>query len=464
MTRKRIHFMGIGGIGQSGIARILNAQGWQVSGCDRKQTHMTQQLESEGIRIYIGHDPSHCDMADVMVYTAAVPIDHPELEAARQQGLEVIRRSEALARVMTERRGLAITGAHGKTTTTTMVTSILEAAGMDPQAIIGGEVARYGGNVRLGQGKYVVAEACEAYSSFLDLHPYAAIVTNADPDHLDHYKTPERMWDAYKQFLSQVDPNGVVVICADDPRCEMLSEASRARVVTVGRDRGDYRIVLNSTAPVSFRLGRGEVDLGSFDVQALGAHIAVDAGLAAVLALELGVSVNSIYEGLRHFPGVARRMEWIGSVDDIRIVDDYAHHPAEVAVTLSALRATLDGRLVVAFQPHLYSRTRDFMAQFAEALSQGPDVLVITEIYPAREEPISGIDAAALADAVRSAAPQLTVYTAPDVESTAHVLSQLVNPGDTVLTMGAGELDQAARRLLSILAERAGSVRGNDRI
>ncbi len=462
MTR-RVHFLGIGGIGQSGIARVLNAQGWQVSGCDRKPTPLIRQLEAEGIQVLIGHDASHGELADVMVYTAAVPADHPELAEARRRGLEVIRRSEALARVMTDRIGLAVTGAHGKTTTTTMVASILEAAALDPQAIIGGEVARYGGNVRLGHGRHIVVEACEAYSSFLDLHPYAAIVTNADPDHLDHYGTPERMWDAYRQFLSQVDPNGVVVMYADDPQADSLASASRARVVSVGQYKGEYRVEVDTQAPVAFRLLKDGELVGCFAVEALGAHIAVDAGLAAVLALELGVPVSAVADGLQGFPGVARRMEWIGSVEAIRILDDYAHHPIEVAATLRALRASIQGRLVVAFQPHLYSRTRDFMQQFAEALAADPDVLVITEIYPAREEPIPGVDAAALARAVRRVAPMLPVYTAPDIDTTACMVSQLVQPGDTVLTMGAGELDQAARRLLAILAERARTTRGDER-
>lgn len=450
MNRLRVHFAGIGGIGMSAIAQVLHRRGWQVTGCDLKPSSITQKLQEQGIPVWLGHDPAHVQGCDVLVYTAAVHEDNPELIAARGAGIRVLRRSQALGMLLEGHKGIAITGTHGKTTTTAMVASVLETAGADPQVLIGGEVRRYGGNVRLGQGEYVVVEACEAYDSFLDLYPYAAVITNVEAEHLDYYQTEERMLESYRRFVSQVRPEGFVLTWADDPRSLQICERAVAKVVTFGRsDRADYRAVPGDTEGMFVLQAHGE-PLGAIRLRVPGAHNMLNAVAAAGAGLELGLPFDVVRGGLESFEGVQRRLEFIGQAKGVEIYDDYGHHPTEIEATLRTLRPRVQKRLVVAFQPHLYSRTRDFLHRFADVLAEGSDVLVLVEIYPAREEPLPGISSARLADEVRRRRPDMPVALADTPEQAAEVLLRTVQEGDTVLTLGAGELDRTARLLLQL--------------
>jgi UDP-N-acetylmuramate--alanine ligase len=451
MSGRRAHFAGIGGIGMSGIAQVLHQRGWQVSGCDLKATALTQKLQAQGIRVWIGHSPSHVLECDVFIHTAAVHEDNPELMAARRAGVEVLRRSEALGMLLEGYKGIAVTGTHGKTTTTAMLAFILEAAGTDPQVLIGGEVRRYGGNVRLGQGEFVVVEACEAYDSFLDLHPYAAVITNAEAEHLDYYHTEQRMLESYRRFVAQVSPAGFVITWADDPRSMSICHRAKARVLTYGvQAEADYRAIAGSE-PASFHLSVRGRSVGQIRLQVPGAHNVLNATAAAAAGLELGLPFEAVRTGLERFEGVQRRLEFIGRASGVEVFDDYGHHPTEIEATIGTLRNRIRGRLVVAFQPHLYSRTRDFLQQFAQVLAAGCDELVLVDIYPAREEPIPGISSARLADEVRRRNPLLPVSLADTPESAVDVLQQVIQAGDTVLTLGAGELDRTARLLMQRL-------------
>lgn len=451
MNGPRVHFAGIGGIGMSGIAQVLHRRGWQVTGCDLKPSSITEKLQEQGIPVWFGHDPAHVQGCDLLVYTAAVHEDNPELVAARGAGIRVLRRSQALGMLLEGHKGIAITGTHGKTTTTAMVASVLEAAAADPQVLIGGEVRRYGGNVRLGRGEYVVVEACEAYDSFLDLYPYAAVITNVEAEHLDYYQTEERMLESYRRFVSQVRAEGFVLTWADDPRTLQICEKAVAKVVTFGRgDRADYRAVPGDTEGMFIVQAHGE-SLGAIRLRVPGAHNVLNAVAAAGAGLELGLPFDVVRRGLEGFEGVQRRLEFIGQAKGIEIYDDYGHHPTEIEATLRTLRPRVKKRLVVAFQPHLYSRTRDFLHPFADVLAEGCDVLVLVEIYPAREEPIPGISSTRLADEVRRRRPDMPVALADTPEQAAEVLLHTVQEGDTVLTLGAGELDRTARLLLQQL-------------
>jgi len=454
MSGYRVHFAGIGGIGMSAIALVLHRRGWQVSGCDLKLNALTQRLQQQGIRVEVGHDPAHVRGCDVFVYTAAVHEDNPELMEARRLGVRLLRRSQALGMLLEGHRGIAITGTHGKTTTTAMVAAILEAAGVDPQVLIGGEVRRYGGNVRLGAGEYVVVEACEAYDSFLDLHPTVAVITNVEAEHLDYYRTEERMMCSYQQFVSQVDPAGFVVTWGDDWRSLEVCRHSRARVVTFGFGEYVEYVSIPGAEDGRFHLEAYGRRLGAIHLRVPGRHNMLNATAAAAAGLELGFPFDVVREGLERFEGVQRRTEFIGSAGGVTIFDDYGHHPTEIEATLSTLRSRLKGRLVVAFQPHLYSRTRDFLHQFAESLAKGCDALVLVDIYPAREEPIPGISSARLAEEVRRVKSDLPVALAETPEQAVDVLIRMVWEGDTVLTLGAGELDRTAKLLLEELESR----------
>jgi len=451
MSVKRVHFAGIGGIGMSAIAQVLHRRGWQVTGCDVKPSPITHKLQEQGIPVWIGHAPIHVRGCNVFVYTAAIHEDNPELVEARRSGVQVLRRSQALGMLLEGHKGIAVTGTHGKTTTTAMVASVLEAAGADPQVLIGGEVRRYGGNVRLGQGEYVVVEACEAYDSFLDLSPYAAVITNVEAEHLDYYHTEERMLQSYRQFVSQVHPQGIVLTWADDRRTLEICQHANARVATFGRSDGaDYRVIPGDREGVFYLQARGKIT-GAVRLQVPGAHNALNAAAAAGMGLELGLPFEVVCRGLESFEGVQRRLEFVGRVGDVEIYDDYGHHPTEIEVTLRTLRPWVKKRLVVAFQPHLYSRTRDFLHRFAEVLAEGCEALVLVEIYPAREEPIPGISSHRLAEEVRLRRPELPVALADTPEQAVEVLLQMVQEGDTILTLGAGELDRTARLLLQRL-------------
>ncbi len=447
--KRRFHMMGIGGIGMSALAHILLHRGHQVSGCDLEQSEISEGLAARRAEVNIGHDPSHVSAADCVVVSDAVRPDHPELERARDLGLPVQRRSELLAELMGDSQGIAVSGTHGKTTVTAMLGLILAEAGLDPTVVLGGELEEFGGNVRVGAGGWFVAEACEAYESFLHLRPEIAVVTNIEPDHLDHHKTEEHLRGSFAEFVKQVSPGGSIVLCADRPELRDLPLPPGRQVIWYGESPNSG--VRGSDIRLSGRTGRCKVtvdgrEAGSLSVNAPGTHNIVNALGSAAAALAAGASFSACERALRTFQGVGRRFEVVGEVGGVTIVDDYAHHPTEISATVAAARAAFPGQRVLAvFQPHLYSRTRDFAVQFAQALSRA-DLSVLTEIYPAREQAIPGITSSLIAEHLRELSGEDAVLEMAKGRLTTELPAH-VRPGDVVLSMGAGDIGREARAL-----------------
>jgi UDP-N-acetylmuramate--alanine ligase len=451
-----VHFIGIGGAGMSGIARILLARGVRVSGSDRRDTPTLLALRALGARVEVGHDPAHLGTADTVVVSTAIRADNPELSTARARGLRVLPRAVALAAVMAGRRSIAVAGTHGKTSTTSMLTVAVQACGVDPSFAIGGDLNESGSNAHAGTGDVFVAEADESDRSFLLLSPFGAIVTNVEADHLDNYGDLAAVEAAFDRFLETVHPDGFVVVCADDPGAARLSTLTTpARLRTYGRSPGaDLRLVDLEVAQegTSYTAILGGHDLGRVRIQVPGEHMALNSAAALLAGLELGLPVAELIEGLARFGGVHRRFELKGSVGGVRVYDDYAHHPTEVTAQLRAARAVAgSGRLVVVFQPHLYSRTREFAQGFGEALGLADEVVVM-EVYGAREDPVPGVTGAMVADAVPL--PGDRVLFEPSWSAAAPALAARARPGDLVLTMGAGDVSMVGPEVLEALRGR----------
>jgi UDP-N-acetylmuramate--alanine ligase len=451
-----VHFVGIGGAGMSGIARILLARGVPVSGSDRRDTPTLLALRALGARVEVGHRPEHLGDADTVVVSTAIRPDNPELATARERGLRVLPRAVALASVMAGRRSVAIAGTHGKTSTTSMLTVAVQACGADPSFAIGGDLNESGSNAHAGEGDVFVAEADESDRSFLLLAPFAAIVTNVEADHLDNYGDLAAVEQAFDRFLQTVDPEGFVVVCADDPGAARLRIVDRpARLRTYGRaEDADLRLLdLHVGAEgTSYTAVLDGAVLGRVRIRVPGEHMALNSAAALLAGLELGLPAEGLVEGLGRFGGVHRRFEFKGSAAGVRVFDDYAHHPTEVTAQLRAARAVAgEGRLVVAFQPHLYSRTREFAAGFGEALGLADDVVVM-DVYGAREDPVPGVTGAMVADAVPLPADR--VLFEPSWSATAPALAARARPGDLVLTMGAGDVSMVGPEVLEALAGR----------
>ncbi|RBY85583.1 UDP-N-acetylmuramate--L-alanine ligase [Blastococcus sp. TF02A-30] len=452
-----VHFVGIGGAGMSGIARILLARGVPVSGSDRRDTPTLLALRALGARVQLGHDAAHLGDADTVVVSTAIRPDNPELAAARERGLRVLPRAVALAAVMAGRRSVAVAGTHGKTSTTSMLTVAVQACGVDPSFAIGGNLNESGSNAHAGTGDVFVAEADESDRSFLLLAPFGAIVTNVEADHLDNYGDLAAVEAAFDRFLTTVDPEGFVVLCADDPgAARLLGVPGPARVRTYGRSAdahlrlADLEVGPQETSYTAVVDGR---ELGRVRIQLPGEHMALNSAAALLAGLELGLPAAGLIEGLARFGGVHRRFELKGVVDGVRVYDDYAHHPTEVRAQLHAARAVAGtGRLVVAFQPHLYSRTQEFAEGFGEALGLADDVVVM-EIYGAREDPVPGVTGAMVADAVPL--PPGRVLFEPSWSAAAPALAERARPGDLVMTMGAGDVSMVGPEVLEALRARA---------
>ena len=448
-----VHFVGIGGAGMSGIARILLARGVPVSGSDRRDTPTLLALRVLGARVEVGHDPAHLADADTVVVSTAIRHDNPELSAARERGLRVLPRAVALAAVMAGRRSIAVAGTHGKTSTTSMLTVAVQACGVDPSFAIGGDLNESGSNAHAGEGDVFVAEADESDRSFLLLAPFAGIVTNVEADHLDNYGDLAAVEAAFDTFLQTVDEDGFVVICADDPGAARLRGVpAPARVRTYGRAADadlrldDLVVAPDGTSYTAYLDGR---ELGPVRIQVPGEHMALNSAAALLAGLELGLPAAGLIEGLARFGGVHRRFELKGVVDGVRVYDDYAHHPTEVSAQLKAARAVAGtGRLVVAFQPHLYSRTREFADGFGQALALADEVVVM-EIYGAREDPVPGVTGAMVADAVPL--PPDRVHFEPSWSAAAPALAARARPGDLVVTMGAGDVSMVGPEVLEAL-------------
>ncbi len=456
----RVHFVGIGGAGMSGIARILLARGVPVSGSDAKDSRTLAALRALGATVAVGHAADHVADADTVVVSTAIRERNPELVESRRRGLRVLARAAALAAVMTGRRGVAVAGTHGKTTTTSMLTVALQHCGADPSFAIGGDLNESGSNAHHGSGELFVAEADESDGSFLLLSPYAEIVTNVEPDHLDHYPDAAAVEAAFAAFVDRLEPTGFLVACADDPGARRLVERSR-RVGLDVRTYGvsaaaDLRIVRAPAPPggvVTMTAADGRT--GQVRLRMPGQHNALNAAAAMTMGLGLGFAVDELAAGLTGFGGTRRRFELRGSAGGVRVFDDYAHHPTEIAATLRAAREVAgDGRLVVAFQPHRYSRTAAFRGEFGAALGLADEVVVM-EVYAAGEDPLPGATGAAVAAAVPLPASAVTFE--PSWSAVPAELADRARPGDLVLTLGAGDVTMVGGEVLALLAERARS-------
>jgi len=454
--RGPVHFMGIGGAGMNALAELLLRTGGRVTGCDVKRSETTRRLSERGVAVAEGHDPDHVVDATAVIVTAAVPVDHPELERARERGIPVLKRAEALGRVVNAGRVVAIAGTHGKTSTTAMTTELLAAAGMDPTGLVGGTVPRWEGNLRSGSDDLFVVEADEYDRSFHTLEPDIAVVTNLEADHLDIYGDLEGVREAFQTFLARLRPRGDAIVCADDRGASGLLAALPGVAITYGLSAGSMlRAVDVHTAAQGTRfriVERGE-PRDVLELGVPGAHNVRNALAASAVARALGAGWDAIARGLRSYEGVGRRFEWVGEAADVVVIDDYAHHPTEIEATIDAVRDALPGRRVVAlFQPHLYTRTRDFLEGFGETLARA-DQLWVTEVFPAREEPIAGIDGELVADAARSAGSADVRYHA-SIDDVDQAVVGALRAGDVVVTMGAGSVGEVGARLIERLRRR----------
>lgn len=451
----RIHFVGIGGVGMGGIAEVLLNLGYEVQGSDLKENAVTQRLSSLGAQIRIGHDPANLGAADVVVVSSAIAPDNPEVLAAHEQRRPVVQRAEMLAELMRFRYGIAVAGTHGKTTTTSLIASVLAEGGEDPTFVIGGRLNSAGSNARLGAGKYLVAEADESDASFRHLQPMIAVVTNIDRDHLVAYAGDfERLRKAFVSFLHNLPFYGLAVLCADDPNIQaVLADVSRS-VMTYGfSKRADVRgsNLRHEGMTSIFKVARpGHRKAMTVRLNLPGAHNASNALAAIAIAHELGIPDEAVQRALEGFSGIGRRMQVLGEVSTAAgsalFIDDYGHHPTELAATLDALRKGWPSRrLVLVFQPHRYTRTRDLLDDFARVLSEA-DALLLTEVYAAGETPITGADGRAIARAVRSRGRVEPVFVS-NLDNLPEALGRVIREGDLVVTMGAGDIGAAAAAL-----------------
>ena len=453
-----MHFIGIGGIGMSGIAELLANLGYVVSGSDVKRSAVTDRLETLGIRVQVGHAAAQIEGADVVVVSSAVRPTNVEVAEAGRRGVPVIPRAEMLAELMRLRYAIAVAGAHGKTTTTSMIAVVLERAGLDPTAVIGGRVSAFGSNARLGRGELMVAEADESDRSFLKLFPTIAVMTNIDHEHLESYGGFDELQQAFVDFANKVPFYGAVVACADDVHLAAVLPRMTRRTITYGLDTPSADITgdqiglgpLTASARVFRRQAatRTRVELGRLDLQVPGRHNLSNALAAVAVGLELELSFEQIASGLHAFRGAERRFDVRGEPRGILVVDDYGHHPTEIAAVLAAAR-TLGRRLIVVFQPHRFSRTAALMADFGPALATA-DRIILTDIYPAGEDAIPGITIQALAAAIRSAT-SAPVEVVPRLDDVPAAVSREAKSGDVVITLGAGSIGALAERLVAEL-------------
>lgn len=458
MFRKtqQIHLVGIGGAGMSGIAEVLLTMGYKVTGSDLQTSDTTRRLEELGGRIFIGHQESNVGEAQVVVISSAVAAGNPEVVAAKTRQIPVIPRAEMLAELMRLKFGVAIAGAHGKTTTTSMVANVLAQGGLDPTMVIGGKVNALGSHARLGRGELLVAEADESDGSFLRLSPTIVAVTNLDREHLDHYGSMERINESFLEFINKIPFYGLAVLCADDERLRALFPHIVKRYHTYGLHEREGVSPDFKATDISLKQWGGEFrahfrgkNLGPFRLAVPGIHNVSNALAAIAIGVELEIPVDLIRKGLAAFTGVERRFHLRGETGGIMVVDDYGHHPTEVRATLAAAKQGWDRRLVVLFQPHRYTRTRDCVEDFAHAF-EGADQLFITEIYAAGEQPIPGVSGEKLVETIRAAGHPSVTFIERKESMPDQVLPHL-KPGDLVLTLGAGDIWKAGTGILARL-------------
>lgn len=452
---RHVHFVGVGGIGMSGLAEILRNLDFDVSGSDLRDGENTLALRRLDVRIDVGHRAENVEGADVVVYSSAIKQDNPELERARELGTPVITRAEMLAELMRLKYGVAIAGSHGKTTTTSLVATVLRSAGLDPTVVVGGRMASFGSNAKLGQGDLLVAEADESDGSFLRLTPTIAVVTNIDPEHLDHYGTHEYLKDAFVEFVEKVPFYGLAVLCLDHPHVQDLLPRVRRRHITYGlSQQADYsaRRIEASGTSMSFDAYRRGESLGRFVVKMPGLHNVQNTLACIAVADELAVPLDVMKESLSTFHGVARRFSVVDEPLGIALVDDYGHHPAEIQATLSAARRAYPGRVLTAFQPHRYTRTKALFDEFARAFNDS-DVVLVTDVYPAGEEPIVGAEGGPLARAIRAHGHHSATYVSSR-DDLVTILAQQARPGDVVIALGAGNINGILKSVAEKIRQR----------
>ncbi|MHB1020802.1 MAG: UDP-N-acetylmuramate--L-alanine ligase [Acidobacteriaceae bacterium] len=452
---QRVHFIGIGGIGMSGIAEILLNLGYAVSGSDLKRSAVTDRLASLGAIIYEGHAANNAAAADVVVTSSAVSPRNPEVMEAHARKVPVIQRAEMLAELMRLKYGIAVAGMHGKTTTTSMIAAVLAGGDLDPTVVVGGRVDALGSNARLGKSRYLVAEADESDRSFLKLSPILAVVTNLDREHMDCYRDMADVEQAFVDFMDRVPFYGATTACLDNPLLRAVLPRVRRRVYTYGESaEADFRLQLLPPEPGTrscFNVAYDGVVLGPFHLRVPGHHNVLNATAAVAIGVQLGLKAEQIATGLNTFRGVDRRFQVKGSVRGIVVVDDYGHHPTEIRATLRAARDCGYSRVHVLFQPHRYTRTRDLMPEFVAAFEDA-STLQVLDIYAASEEPLQGVNAPALVQAIRNDGGRTQVqYTSTFAEAVQR-LAEVAEQGDVILTLGAGNVSQAAPMLLEALA------------
>ena len=449
---KKVHFVGIGGIGMSGIAEILLNQGFEISGSDKSLSDVTARLSSLGIKVYEGHSPENLKDADVLVYSSAVVIDNPEVQAAIERKIPIIKRSEMLAECMRMKYGIGIAGTHGKTTTTSMVGLTLTEGGIDPTIIVGGKLSGLGGtNARLGDGEFIVVEADEFDRTFLKLTPTIAAITTLESEHLDTYKDLDDIKSAFIEFANKVPFYGFVVLCMDEPALQDIIPYINKKVLTYGlTTQADIRATdisfneFSSSYSVKYK---GE-DLGKITLKIPGVHNIKNSLVAICIAKELGIGFDVIKIALESFSGVYRRFE-IKYNKEILVIDDYAHHPTETSATLAGIRNGWDRRLVAVFQPHLYTRTRDFYHEFGRSFLNS-DIFICTDVYPAREEPINGVSGELIIEAAKKFGHKNTIYI-KDKNDIPKKLLELKKDGDIIVTMGAGDIWKYGEKFVELV-------------
>ena len=447
---RRLHLVGIGGAGMSGIAEVLHENGFVVTGSDMGEGAVIDYLKHLGIRVDNKHEAKNVADADLVIYSSAIPYDNPELVEARARRIPVIRRAEMLGELMRMKYTLAIAGTHGKTTTTSIVGEIWEEAGLDPTIIVGGVVKGKGSGAKVGKGDYLIAESDEFDRSFLSMMPSSAIVTNIDADHLDTYENIDEIKEAFVQFINKIPFYGQAILCIDDSNVQQIYSKVRKPVITYGFSRqAKYRIdnLRFEKGFPHFEIFNDKKSLGEFQLQIPGRHNVLNATAAVALAMEEGISADVARKAVAAFEGVQRRFELIGEKDDILVFDDYAHHPTEATATLQGFREAFpDRRVIVAFQPHLFSRTRDQHEAFGSAFANC-DVLLCTDIYPARERPIEGVTGALVSDSALAFGHRNARFVG-DQANLLPILKEELRPGDVVVLMGAGNIWKLGEKIL----------------
>jgi len=451
---KKIHFVGIGGVGMSGIAKVLLELGYHVTGSDLKQSELTNKLSNLGAKIYQGHAAENIDGADVVVVSSAIQKTNPEVKAAQEKQIPIWQRAQMLAFLMARQKGIAVAGAHGKTTTSSMIATILEKSGYDPSLVIGGVVNNMGFNAKLGQGEYLVAEADESDGSMLLLDPVITVVTNIEDDHLDHYGSMENIIAAFKKFINKLPKQGFALLCADNAQIREIKDELKVKVITYGvENQADYlakKIKMVNLAS-SFEVWCKGKLLGEISLLVPGLHNVYNALAAVVVCLEEGLSFAQIKQALASFGGVQRRFQIVGRSLDVLVVDDYAHHPTEIKAALQAARDSWQGRVIAIFQPHRYTRTKLLEKEFAKAFSAA-HLIILNEIYSAGEQPIPGVTAEKLCLSIEEHEGR-KVKLLSDKEELVEYLLTIVKPGDLVMTIGAGDIWQVGQHLSARLAQ-----------